>query len=311
MRDNKIQMLGYFLVTMSSISFASLGIFSNEIIQLGLSTSGLLSLRFLGSAIVLLVLLGLQRKINFDVKEAAIGIILGMCGYALAAYLFLNSIISVGMAKATVLLYTYISFSWPIRWIIIRKKPHSIEVITSFIALLGCSLVCKATDFHSLKNFNIGIVTGLFAGVIYALYLVLNEKYLSKSSSMNSTAWISLGAGLACLVGASFSSSKNSQIDLLQISLPALGLIFLSTIIPIITLLQGMKYIGTTKAAVISTIEPCAAAVLGFIFLSQPLEKIQIIGMVVVVASIILMQTYVYILKPALKIKILMLSIFK
>ena len=97
------QLLGFILVLISATSFASLGLFSSYIVRLGMSTNSLLTLRFFGSAFILLIYLAWKGQLKPYARASLIGLLLGMGGYALAAFLFMNAIVSIGMAKATIL----------------------------------------------------------------------------------------------------------------------------------------------------------------------------------------------------------------
>jgi drug/metabolite transporter (DMT)-like permease len=64
----------------------------------------------------------------------------------------------------------------------------------------------------------------------------------------------------------------------------------LGTLIPFGLYLEGINLIRSTRASITATLEPITAGVISYIFLHEILETLQIIGGVLVIASIILIQ---------------------
>ncbi len=70
-------------------------------------------------------------------------------------------------------------------------------------------------------------------------------------------------------------------------------LAFVSTFIPLITLAMGIKRIGAGRAAIVSCVGPVATAFMAALFLGEEMDRMQIIGMTLVIAGV-LMISYKY-----------------
>ena len=69
------------------------------------------------------------------------------------------------------------------------------------------------------------------------------------------------------------------------------GLALVSTLLPIFALNIGIQKLGPTRAAIFGTIEPLTTSLLALIFLGEVMQPIQWLGGLVIVVSVILLQT--------------------
>ncbi|MBI3756204.1 MAG: DMT family transporter, partial [Deltaproteobacteria bacterium] len=60
--------------------------------------------------------------------------------------------------------------------------------------------------------------------------------------------------------------------------------------IPVVTLAIGIKMIGASRAAIVSSIGPVSTAFLAYIFLGEQMDFIQIIGMILVMAGVLVIS---------------------
>ena len=63
-----------------------------------------------------------------------------------------------------------------------------------------------------------------------------------------------------------------------------------STVFAILTFFAGLNRIGATQASIISVLEPAVTVILSYLFLSETLQGLQLIGGFLILASIIILQ---------------------
>jgi len=66
------------------------------------------------------------------------------------------------------------------------------------------------------------------------------------------------------------------------------GMAFISTTLPILLLLEAMKYISSTKASILSVLEPVFVVIFGIILLDEQINLTQGFGVVIVLAGAML-----------------------
>jgi len=65
---------------------------------------------------------------------------------------------------------------------------------------------------------------------------------------------------------------------------------FASTFIPFITLTIGIKRIGASRAAIVSSIGPVSTAMLAYVILGEQMDLIQVIGMGLVLTGVLIIS---------------------
>lgn len=161
------------------------------------------------------------------------------------------------------------------------------------LTLIGVALT--APDFsEGLRGDNaIGVILALINALIVATYFTLSSRLLSgKLTTISQTARASALAVSGALsvmtlfaITGAFVLPQGDQ-WLLLILLAAI-----STVLPVFSLNVGIQTVGPTRAAVFGTFEPLLTAVIAWIFLSQAMLPIQWVGGLVIVVSMILLQT--------------------
>jgi drug/metabolite transporter (DMT)-like permease len=71
--------------------------------------------------------------------------------------------------------------------------------------------------------------------------------------------------------------------------LAILGIILISTIVPVVTFLAGLERIGPTNAATLSTIEPVVTVILAAVVFGERLPSIVLLGGGLILAAVILL----------------------
>ena len=69
-----------------------------------------------------------------------------------------------------------------------------------------------------------------------------------------------------------------------------LGLVLISTVLPVFMMNKGIQAVGAPRAAIFGTIEPLLTAILAQVFLNSTMQPIQWLGGALVVASVIVLQ---------------------
>jgi drug/metabolite transporter (DMT)-like permease len=166
--------------------------------------------------------------------------------------------------------------------------------VAILLTLVGVALT--APDFsEGLRGDNaVGVLLALLNALIVATYFTFNSRLLrGRLTSISQTARASalaLSGALLLMIGITATGSS--------LALPQgdqwLWLILLSamsTVLPVFTVNIGIQKVGPTRAAVFGTFEPLLTAVIAWVILSQAMLPIQWVGGIVIVFSMILLQT--------------------
>lgn len=172
---------------------------------------------------------------------------------------------------------------------IIYKDKLSIKKIASIIiTTLGIYLL---VDFRGSEFSLYGIVLAMISSRAYCIYIIgLGTKTLKKVNSMAITFYVCLvSAIIISLFGLIKGQIVWSQ-NITAISC-SVFLAIISTLVAMLTFVEGAKIVGSAKAAIISTFEPVFSLVLAIILFNEAITASLAVGSILIIISIIIYST--------------------
>ncbi len=279
-------MIGSLLAIFSATCFGALGIFARLGYESGLSVSQMLAWRFALTLLPLSLLRWLLHREDIGLKGLGIAVLMGAIGYAGQALLYFSSVQRIGASLTAILLYLYPSFVTLWVWIFDHKTPRGSQWFSLFLAFLGTTLASSTSKFQ-LDPLGIGL--GIGAGLTYSVYLMVSSRILKSHDPWSVSIFVCLGATLSFLTLNKFQHVplflENSEQRLI-----ILGLTFISTILPMITIFSAIPRIGITHVSILSTIEPIVTLILGALILHENLSNLQVLGALSILTSVVLLQ---------------------
>jgi drug/metabolite transporter (DMT)-like permease len=211
----------------------------------------------------------------------------GFCGTGLLLYLSYNYI-SVGLA--TMLNFIYPTLVTVIMVIFYKEKCNLNKILSVILSLIGLFFLI---GFEKITISLPGVLLALGSGLAFAYYIVgMNVCKLRELPPILMTFYVSLFSGIAMLIITLFHHDYIIHFNLNNI-FSMLFISIFSTVLSLITFMEGIKIIGATNGAILNTIEPIVSVVLGVIILSEPLSLFAVIGCILIVISLLIinMQT--------------------
>jgi drug/metabolite transporter (DMT)-like permease len=271
------------LVAVSGTLYGFLGYLGTTILRSDMSISTMLFWRFLIAAawILLFIIFNHSRKSNIkNYPNKSIG-------YAGCSGFYFLSSLYIGTGLAMVIFFSYPIMIAVGSWLIHRHKLNAGIVFTLITMTIGLFLIHNSSS----EEVNVlGITFGVLNALCYAFY-VMGSKQLSTVNIDSNvfTIMVCLGSSFIFLILALITSTfvipttlKNWEYIL------AVGI--LATAIPIQLMLEGLKYISSLRASIISVLEPLVTVVLGVILLNESISDLQMLGSCLILGSTLLVQ---------------------
>jgi len=267
-------------------SFGTFGVLALWARHSGLSVPQVLSWRFvLACGLLLLLRVWSRPRPRPALKDLGLALLLGATLFSLQAYTFLGTISRLGAGLATVLLYVYpalvalaqLALGGP------GLGRHGWSAL--LLAFLGTALVGLSGD---LRVDGLGVLLGFGTAVIYALYLLLSERLLRRLHPVDAAGAIFAAAGAVCLGVVQLGGEALLPPTSAWPSLSALAL--LSTVLPVLLLMRSMQALGSARSALLCTVEPVVAMLLGAWLLAERPLPLQWAGSALVLAGVIWLQ---------------------
>lgn len=285
--EKRKELAGYLLVAASAITFSAKGIFAKLLYRHGIDPVTLLALRFAMSMPLFwaAVLFFPSERVSWrDIFYVGLS---GFLGLYLAALADFYGLLYIDASLERVILYAYPAFV--VVWTtLFFKEPMTRRKLFSLgLTYLGLALVMKV--FQGVERAQmIGAALVLFSAVIYSLSYIFTEVFSKKVSGVKMSAYATTAAAFAFLgtwgAGTGALPTEAGAWWLLA------ALAVVSTFVPVLTINLGIKRIGASRAAIASFIGPVSTAVLAWAVLGESLEPVQLAGMALVMAGVLVVS---------------------
>jgi DME family drug/metabolite transporter len=291
---------GYALVLLGAALWATLGLFYTHLIDdFGLSPRTVVFFRALLTAAVLFA----AHVAAWGARGRAGGVfpsvtrwrdlagfaVFGAVGIAVFYNVYVNAVDLTGMAVAAVLMYTAPAWVTVISALFMGEQLTRIKAAAVVLAMAGAGLVARIYDPNVLRLNPRGVLFGLGAGLTYGLYTIFSKVNLRQHPPWTVIAF-ALGFGsLFMLPFQDFAEVAGAVTS--PETLPwLLGVTLGPTLLGGISFNMGLRDVPASNASIIATLEPVIATVLGWQFLGETLEWLQLGGGVLVLGAVMMLS---------------------
>jgi len=278
---------GYSLVVLSAFLWATTGIFGGFLLDGGLDSNQVAFLRMFGSSAILFLVFLFFRPINFkiDRKGILLTMLFGLLGQAALNWLYFETLRLTSVSIITVFLYTSPAFIAIMAYFAFGEIFDSGKGIAMLLSFGGCLLVCTGGEMSSLAINSRGIITGLGAGLAYAIFTILC-KYLSKGYNQFTIIFYAMVFGWIFFLP--FSRIGGILDVNWSIKMVAAALLhwLIPTVIGYSIYIKAYTYgIESSKAGILASMELVFAAVFSFAIFHEQMGTVKIMGMFLVMAG--------------------------
>lgn len=267
----------------SGLLYGLLAYFGITLMRSGMSVYCLTFWRFVIAFIVVAIVIVLRKDKPSTTMSAALKTMLnGALFYSGCGIFFFLAAKYISSGEAMVIFFVYPLWVMIFNWLLygVRFQIHYCLSFILIIAGLVFLIDVKEIDFDFL-----GIGLSLLASFSYAIYILWSKKLVI--SPLSSTMFVSIGGGLLGLI----MSTVEGSFMLPATSHQWISLILFSivcTAVPILLLLEAIKYLSSDKASLLSVLEPIATVIFGVLLLDETLTINSIFGMALILIGAML-----------------------
>ena len=296
--------LAYAMAASAAVLWGINGAVSKTILATGLSAERLAQVRSLGAAVGLTAVVALTapRRLRLTRRELPYLLVFGIGGLAFVQWFYFLAIhrLAIGIALLIEYLAPLLVALWA-RFVYHDPVRRRIWVALA-LALAGLSLIVDVFGGgESLST--AGVAFALAGAFAYALYVLLAEHVVGGRDAVSllaygfafaSVFWAVLAPWWSFPSGAlTKTTSLGGNLHTFHLPVWALAawMIGLGTMIPFFLLVSALRHISATRAGIVAMLEPVVGAVVGWAWLSESLDGVQLFGAAVVLVAIGLAQT--------------------
>jgi len=223
-----------------------------------------------------------QSKTRSILKLMAAGTSLGLTSIF---YYFAVKYIPVSIG--IVLLMQSVWISVLLESIITKKKPGLNKILAVLVILIGTVLATNILIDAVELDWR-GIAWGLLAAVSYTVTIYTSNTVALHLHSFRRSLWMMLGGTIIIAIISAPFLIEQFNLDIFKKW--GLLLALFGTILPPILFTSGMPKINVGLGAIISSVELPVAVILAYLFLDEVINVYQWTGIIIIIASVILMN---------------------
>ena len=277
-------------VLLAGALWGSMGIFVRRYNAEGLDSLQIVGIRAVGTALILFVyLMALNRKLlKIHLKDLWCFLGTGLCSIVFFNYCYFKAVITTSLSVAAVLLYTAPAIVMILSAMLFGEALNIKKVVAIVMTFAGCVLVTGVLSGDNQVTVQ-GILYGLGAGFGYALYSIFSRYALQKGyHSLTITCYTFVVATIATACLADVKKVWDIAVSTPGMSIVSVGLGLLCTVAAYLLYTNGLTRVDNSKAAVIASIEPVTATVLGMVLYAEEISPVKVIGMLMVIAGMVI-----------------------
>ncbi len=209
-----------------------------------------------------------------------------------------------GAAVSTVLAYCSAGFTALLGWWLLKERLDWVKLVAVVGSLAGCALVSGALNPSAWNTNLIGILTGIFSGLWYAVYSLMGRT--ASQRGLNPWTTLLYIFGFAALFLLLFNLLGSGRLpgaitrpaDFLWLgnTWAAWGILLLLAAGPTLAgyglYNVSLGYLPSSVANLIVTLEPAFTMVIAYLFLNERLDWVQIGGSLLILGSVIFLRIF-------------------
>ena len=279
----------------SAAGFGAMAVFGKLAYDEGTTVGTLLSARFALAALLFWVLVfvnteagtGLRRLTR---RDLLIALGLGAFGYAAQAGCFFAALDRIDASLLSLLLYTYPSMVAVAAILLRRERANARRFTALALASGGLLLVLANAEAGTLDP--LGAALALAAAMVYTTYILTSQGIAGRISPTVLSALVCTGATVTLTTG----TAAIGDLEPGAVTATGwgwlLGLAVVSTVVAVSLFFAGLKRVGPTSAAILSTAEPVVTVILAFLVFGELLGPLQLLGGALVIVAVLVLASH-------------------
>lgn len=286
---------GTLLIILAGIFWGSMGIFVRGLTALaGFTSIQIVCVRLTVAALTfaLILLIKDARGFRIRIKDIPLFLGLGFCSILFFTTCYFTAIRMMTLSIAAILLYTSPIWVMLLSLLLFHEKMTRPKFVALVISFLGCIFVSGIGSGGSAVT-PAGILIGLGAGLGYGLYSILGTLALRRYSTYTVTAYTFITAAAGSLFISSLPDlwhkiTACTSKPYLYILIVLTGLV--TAVIPFLLYTLGLEQVEASRAAILATIEPMVATLIGVVVFHEYLTVLSVLGILCILTAIVLLN---------------------
>lgn len=286
--------IGVALVLVAAVSLASKGIAAKLLYAEGLDLPTVLFLRMMFATPVFWVFAlakyGRHDIVGASIKGVASAAVVGVICYYAGGLADMGALLYISASVQRLLLFSYPAFVVLLDAALRRQLPPRQHWLALALTYVGIFFVMGGFDQTVLAANLTGAGLAILAALTFAVYLLVNQKWGRIIGSIRFTLFAQTGAATAMALHFAIRGGADLSVISLRAWWIVAFLVIVATCVAWFAFSEGIRLIGATRAALISTIGPPATLGIAHLMLGETLTLLQMAGAGVVALGVVVLE---------------------
>lgn len=281
-------------VALGALCFGMLAILTQMAYKVGIKPLPLLAWRFFLAAIIIGFFAYRRNPNAFKApkRDLVRYWVLAWFGYGASSLTFFLSLQHADSSVAAALLYAYPALV-ALGTTFFFKEPFSRQKgISILIVALGSVCVVGLLGGGKVHVDALGIILAFSSAVCYAAFNLMSQRWLPGRSSMTMMSFTFAFAALGFIGLTSIVNGPHAFFAAADWSLRSwiimLTIVIFPTVVAISLYMRGVRQLGASETAIVSTLEPLFTVIFAWMILGQTLSIIQLLGVALILGGVVL-----------------------
>ncbi|WP_244898692.1 DMT family transporter [Sporosarcina koreensis] len=266
-----------------------IGLFISPLYERGFSPWDVVAIRAILSFLFLFIFMVLlyRNQLRTRWKDQLLFACAGVFSLALFNYFYFEVFSQSSLSLAVTLLYTGPLFVTVLSRVFFKEPLTLRKGLALAAAIVGCAFVVGLLPSGALGISGSTLLLGILSGFCYALYSIFTKPVTKRYSALTVTTYTFFYMSVFMLLTSRLFSHPERYLHS-DVWVSAVLLALVSTAAAYILYTGGLKHLEAGKAAILATVEPIVAVLMGVLFLGDRLTFWQDGGIALVLYSAVL-----------------------
>ncbi|PLR99695.1 DMT family transporter [Bacillus sp. T33-2] len=279
------------MIVIGAVLWGLIGIFVKGLAEAGLTEMEIVTLRVAVATAILTVagVLFYQREMKIKPGDIYLFVGTGLLSVVFFNWCYFTAINEMNISVAVALLYTAPAIVAILSSLFLGEAMSMRKAAAAVVTVAGCALIAGVNVGAGAGFTWLDLLTGVGAGLGYALYSIFGKVALQKYHPFTVTFYTFLVATVFLLPVTGLWEKGPNILESGTVML-SLGLGLVPTVLAYFVYSWGLEKVESSRAAVMASIEPIAATLLGVLIFHEKITYIQLLGTFLIIGSVFIVN---------------------
>lgn len=280
------------LIVITGICWGCIGLFVRPLSEAGLSSFQMSWLRSICTVAMMLVLVLVKDPslLRFKLRDIWCFLGTGLVSVVFFTICYYTTISLTSLSVAATLMYTAPAFVLFMSYLFFKESITPVKIFAVVLIVVGCAFVGGLLAGAPQLNL-FGFLVGLGSGFGYAMYSIFSRFALERDYHPLT---IAIWTFVFATIGSTFlvNPIETTQLACSSLTTAAyvLGFALVNSVTPYVLYTTALQYVENSRAAVIVSIEPVVASLVGVFAFGEALTWFNVVGIVLVLVAVALLS---------------------